>query len=101
MRVLHYQDADYASFVQTLDRKAIPDKSLSSTVSEIIHSVEQDGDQALIHFTEKFDKITLDKDALFVTDAELAAAEIQVSPEVKEAIEASRQNIHAFANQSL
>lgn len=101
MRELHYQDAEYPTFVQSLNRKAIPDTSLSEKVSEIIGLVEKEGDQALVAFTEKFDKIKLRREELFVTEAELNAAEKSVSQEVKEAIAATLENIRAFAEKSM
>ncbi len=101
MRELHYQDAEYATFVKSLNRKAIPDTSLSDTVSEIINLVKQDGDKALVAFTQKFDHITLGQNQLFVTDAELNAAQESVSQAVKDAIAATLENIQAFAKKSL
>lgn len=101
MRELHYQDTEYATFVQSLNRKAIPDTSLSDTVSEIINLVKQDGDKALVAFTQKFDNITLGQNELFVTEIELNAATESVSQEVKNAIAATLENIQAFANKSM
>lgn len=101
MKVLHHSNEEYLNFLPLLDRRAIPDKSLSDTVSSIIKQVHTEGNDALIHFTEKFDSVSLTEDELLVTQQEIQEAEELITQEVKDAIEATRKNIHDFAKHSL
>lgn len=101
MKIIRYQDAEYADFVKQLDRQAIPSTELYATVASIVDAVKQRGNAAIYAFTEKFDKLTLTDETLFVTEAELAEAALLVEDSVKEAIAASKLNVHAFAKQSM
>ena len=101
MKVIRYQDAEYADFVQQLDRQAIPSSDLYETVAAIVGAVKQGGNKAVYEYTEKFDKLTLTDETLYVSDAELAEAEELVEDSVKEAIAASKKNVHAFAHRSM
>jgi histidinol dehydrogenase len=101
MKVIRYQDAEYADFVQQLDRQAIPSTDLYETVAAIVNAVKQGGNKAVYEYTEKFDKLRLTDETLFVSEAELAEAEDLVEDSVKEAIAASKKNVHAFALRSM
>ncbi len=98
MKLLHQSSPDYASFRATLNRRAIPDTSVSEIVAGIISEVQSRGDQALIDLTAKFDKAQLT--SLLVSPAEIEEATAQVSEATKKAIESTRQNIHLFTEQS-
>lgn len=100
MKVIRYQDAEYAEFVEQLDRQAIPSTDLYETVSAIVAAVKQGGNKAVYEYTERFDKLTLTDETLYVSDAELAEADALVDDSVKEAIAASKKNVHAFAHKS-
>ncbi|MFT5881875.1 MAG: histidinol dehydrogenase [Crocinitomicaceae bacterium] len=101
MKVIRYQDAEYAEFVQQLDRQAIPSADLYETVSTIVEAVNLGGNKAVYEYTERFDKLTLTDETLYVSEAELAEAEALVEDSVKEAIAASKKNVHAFARKSM
>lgn len=101
MKIIRYQDAGYPEFVKQMNRQAIPSTALYQTVSEIIEAVKSGGNAAVYAFTEKFDKLALSDDTLYVSEAELAEAEAQVADSVKEAIAASKRNVHAFAQRSM
>lgn len=101
MNVIRHQDAAYADFIQSLDRKAIPSVDLYDTVAGIIDAVKQRKNAALFEYTKKFDALSLTKETLFVTEQEFAEAESLVEDSVKEAIAASKKNVHAFAQQSM
>ncbi len=100
MKVLKQSDPEYSAFRKTLNRRAIPDTSVSDIVSGIISDVKERGNQALIDLTAKFDKATLTPDSLLVSSEEIAEATTQVSQATKDAIESSRQNIHHFTEKS-
>ena len=67
---------------------------LKQTVAEIIENVQQNGDQALFEYNDRFDKVQLDSLAL---SSEVAAKAIeQISPELKSAIDTAYANILRF-----
>jgi len=101
MKILSYKDAGYERFVKKLNRKAVPTDELYETVANIVADVKKRGNKAVFEYTEKFDKLKLTAKTLYVTEAELAEAEAQVSDNVKKAIAASKKNIHAFAKRSM
>lgn len=101
MKIIRYQDAEYADFVQKLDRQAIPSTDLYEIVAGIVDAVKQGGNKAVFDFTSKFDKLDLTDETLYVSDEEVAEAEALVEDSVKEAIAASKKNVHAFAQKSM
>lgn len=101
MNVFRFGDAGYGDFVKGLDRQAVPSTDLYETVSGIVGAVRDRGNAAVFEFTERFDQLVLTDESMFVTDAELAEAEELVEESVKEAIAASKRNVHAFAKRSM
>ncbi len=77
-----------------LQRPAIDQQDLDATVSDILRSVKNSGDEALRGFTARFDGVTLDR--LEVTAAELAAADRLLPDELKSAIRLAAKNIETF-----
>lgn len=67
---------------------------LTATVSEILNQIRQEGDAAVLHYEEKFDKVSLS--SLAVTDEEMQRAESLVAEELKEAICLAHSNISKF-----
>jgi histidinol dehydrogenase len=70
-----------------------------ATVREVLQAVTRQGDKALLHYTEEFDRQNLSFDELRVSGSELDAAYQQVSKELLDAIKLARQNIEAFHRQ--
>ncbi len=64
------------------------------TVLGIIGTVREDGDQALISYTEQFDGVRLDN--LIVTAEEFAEAQTLITEEFLAALRKAKQNITAF-----
>lgn len=100
MKTISYTDVDYLQHAKALNRKAIPSKAVSEAVESIISKVSQEGDQALIELTQQFDKASLTTSSIKVTEAEIAHAKSVVSEATKQAVEATRRNIHLFTEQS-
>jgi histidinol dehydrogenase len=69
---------------------------IEEIVAPILSQVRQQGDAALLELTRQFDGIDLAKRGLAVSDAELDAAEAELSDELKAAIRQAYQNIHTF-----
>ncbi len=102
MRVISYQQKNFAAAIKKLSRRSVPLGEVERTVGEVIAAVREKGDQALLDFTARFDKAEFSRAAdLRVSEAELLAADAAVEPEVKKAIAASRKNVTAFAKKGL
>ncbi len=99
MKIIGYRDAEYASFVKRLKRRAAPSHDLRELVAGIIGEVAGQGDKALIAYAKRFDNVELTPKSLFVTPEELAAVKVPVS--TRKAVAASLRNITAFAKRSL
>ncbi len=65
-----------------------------ASVKQIIGRVKQDGDRAVLDFTQTFDHVT--RDSLIVTEEDMLAAYKKVDGEIVEAIRAAAQRIQAF-----
>ncbi len=70
-----------------------------ATVREVLQAVKRQGDRALLHYTEEFDRISLKPDGLRVSGSELDAAYQQVPKELLDAIRLAAQQIEAFHRQ--
>lgn len=80
---------------ELLSRPALADsQALSETVADIIQQVKQQGDKALLAFTERFDGAKLER--LRFSDISLSSFASEIKPEVKWAIDQAYANIKAF-----
>jgi histidinol dehydrogenase len=78
-----------------LSRPALEDsQALSDTVANIIEQVKQQGDKALLAFTERFDGAKLE--SVRFNDDSLSSFASQIKPEVKWAIDQAYANIKTF-----
>lgn len=71
----------------------------STTVREIIATVKERGDRALLEYTEKFDGQVIPLDKLKVSGSEIDAAYQQISPDLLQAIQLAAKKIEAFHQQ--
>jgi len=83
-----------ADWETILKRPTASFKDLKPLVEEVFQEVQAKGDQALIDYTLKFDKVKLD--SFTVSEEEYARAEKAVSTPLKEAIQLARENIKTF-----
>ena len=79
---------------QILNRDIQAEENVSAAVDAVIADVRQNGDAALLKYTEKFDGVKLK--TLQVSDAEIARAMMQVSPGLVNTMRAAAANIEAF-----
>ena len=79
---------------QILNRDIQAEENVSAAVDAVIANVRQNGDAALLEYTEKFDGIKLSD--LRVSDEEIARAMMQVSPGLVDTLRAAAANIEAF-----
>jgi histidinol dehydrogenase len=68
--------------------------SLEPLAKEVFEQVAQNGDKALINYTEKFDQVKLDD--FSVSSAEIEAAIARVPERLKLAIQNAKENIYRF-----
>ena len=102
MRILRYDQKNFASALKKLDRRYAPAAGVEAIVKGILDEVREKGDSALIELSNRFDKAGFtNAKQLRVTPDELAAADAAVDEETKKAIAASRKNVIDFARRSL
>lgn len=111
MNVIRYTQSDYLDAISKLNRRAEASDAVQAVVAEVIREVREHGDEGLIRLTQKFDGADLTAETLAVTAEELSAAWDTVATQtqpamegavpLKEALEASHRNVHAFAMHSL
>ncbi len=102
MRIIHQLSDAKAELQRICDRTQnaqVTDQE--ATVREIIDAVRLKGDQALLHYTEKFDQQRLTAETLKVDGAQLDAAYQQVSKGLLKAIQKACKNIEKFHRQRL
>jgi histidinol dehydrogenase len=102
MRILRYDQKNFASALKKLDRRYAPPAGVEAIVKGILDEVREKGDSALIELSNRFDKAGFtNAKQLRVTPDELAAADAAVDEATKKAIAASRKNVIDFARRSL
>lgn len=67
-----------------------------AAVAEIIAQVRKDKDEALFHYTKKFDGATIDAASIQVTDEEIAQAYKEVDPSLLDVIRKALVNIRDY-----
>lgn len=92
MEIVRYPDKD--KWVELLVRPHFDVSSLNQTVASVIDDVRARGDEAVRDYELKFDKVQLAD--LLVSPAEMDAAEAEVSPELRQAIQTAAKNIAMF-----
>ncbi|MDR2887389.1 MAG: histidinol dehydrogenase [Bacteroidales bacterium] len=97
MNTIHYPEK--SAWQELCARPVSKNNFVNAIVSDIIARVKNEGDRALFHYAELFDKITLD--SLKVTDAEISAGRAKVPDELKKAISVAKANIEKFHSQQL
>ncbi|MEL6553920.1 MAG: histidinol dehydrogenase [Cyanobacteria bacterium J06621_11] len=68
-------------------------------VRDIVEAVRQEGDEALLRYTEKFDRQTLTPQSMRVDGAQMDAAYQQISQDLLKAIQTACKNIESFHRQ--
>ncbi|TEW55389.1 histidinol dehydrogenase [Psychromonas sp. RZ22] len=95
MQTVNWEQLTSEQQVQLLARPAMADSSgLSTTVADIISNIRQRGDQALVEYTKRFDKLPTDNFTLTQTDIDNATA--RLSSEIKDAIKTAYEHVVTF-----
>jgi len=103
MLLLDARAADFAdSFESLLHMKREVDEDVNAVVAQIIADVRNRGDQALVEYTAKFDRLPhLTSGHLPITRAEVDEACTQVSAELHKALELAAERIADFHRRQL
>lgn len=94
LRIYNYQDLNTDDLQQMVQRNVDPANEIRSIVETIIETVREHGDNALLDYAHKFDKVKLDK--LYLDKAELSELADALQPEQKEALKTAYNNIYKF-----
>ncbi|WCT14649.1 histidinol dehydrogenase [Mucilaginibacter jinjuensis] len=94
LRIYNYQDLNTDDLQQLVQRNVDPANEIRSIVETIIETVREHGDNALLDYAHKFDKVKLDK--LYLDKAELSELANALQPEQKEALKTAYNNIYKF-----
>ncbi len=96
MKTLATKTPDFPTrFAALLDR-ATTAPDVTATVREIIERVRNEGDTALLDYTERFDRQTLTPETMRVTRDEISAAVAQTPKHLREALSLAAKRIEAF-----
>ncbi len=99
---LNSQTSDFEKgFKRLLFAKREDSVDVDLSVREIISAVIERGDQALIEYTQKFDRISLTSNKLRFTQLELKAQAAEVSNNERDALELAAARIKAYHEKQL
>lgn len=97
MKTVTLNDATRKELLDTLQKRSTNSFSEQERkVAEIIEAVRKDGDRAVFAFTEKFDGVTITKDNIVVTQAEIDRAYETIDPELLKVIRDAIKNIRDY-----
>jgi histidinol dehydrogenase len=95
MQTVNWEQLTPEQQTTLLARPAMADSSgLTAIVSEIITNIRENGDQALLEYTKRFDKLSGDDFTLTATD--IAAATERLDQDIKDAITVAYQQVVKF-----
>nr|WP_314490845.1 histidinol dehydrogenase [uncultured Chryseobacterium sp.] len=89
-----YINPDRETWFELTKRPVFKKQETSETIREIFSEVGQDGDQALIRFSEKFDAVKIDE--LSLTQEEINLSVDLIAEDLKVAIQVAKENITKF-----
>lgn len=94
---LNTQQADFEQQFQTvLSAKREDSADVNAIVSDILQTVRREGDDALVRYTNKFDRMALTTADLRLDDKTIEAEIAKVSPEAFAALELAAERIKDF-----
>ncbi|GGI23916.1 histidinol dehydrogenase [Pedobacter mendelii] len=99
MKVYNYKDLSKSKIEELCSRQIEDDKLVEERVTDIIKTVKNDGDKALLNFAKAFDKVELEK--LFLDAEELKSIASTIPADAKKAIETAYHNIKTFHQSQL
>ena len=102
MNLIRHTDSGFPGKLEKLiAASSLFDPAVEQRTGKIIRAVGQQGDKALLHFTEKFDGAKLTPRKLRVTPTELNQGWASINSRTRKAIRLAKANVTFFASQSL
>jgi len=97
MQVVHTGTPEFENALATLaGRGNAVDLGVEQVVADILAAVRARGDEAVLEYTDKFDRVNITPEGMAFTQAEIAAAYEKADPKVVEALRYSAERIRAF-----
>jgi histidinol dehydrogenase len=90
------KDGDSDLFDRLISRDRVGKEDVVKTVEEILSTVRAGGDEALLEYTRRFDKVELDAESIKVSDLEMREAYDLLDPKMLDVIRRAKANIEAF-----
>lgn len=100
MKVIDLRSKRFEEWKHLLNRRYLPAPELIQQVASILADVRQKGDRALMELSSRYDRVDLEPCEFRVNEAEISLALGRLDPLVRDALEASRQNVQEFARRS-
>ncbi len=95
MKTVNWEQLTPEQQTELLSRPAMADSSgLTATVSDIITNIRENGDQALLEYTKRFDK--LEGDNFTLTNTDIEAATKRLGADIKDAIKVAYEQVVKF-----
>ncbi len=102
MKIIHTADKAFsATFDKILNRGSLSFLELDNKVQNIIDAVKNRGDEALIEYTQKFDRLKLKPSSLMVTKKEKREALKRIAAKDKDLFLKAAQRIESFHRKQL
>ena len=99
---LNAADPDFeTSFAKLLGTKREESPDVRNVVAEIISDVRAEGDKAVLHLTEKFDRLALTADQMRFSKEQIAQYCAEVSYEERAALDLAAKRIRAYHQKQL
>ncbi len=95
-KIVYNSDRDWNTIKEWLEARKQPDPSLDKNVSEIIQSVRQQGDEALIHYSRQFDCPNFEHTNIKISSPQIEDSICEIPEKDLQIIKEAAQNIRAF-----
>jgi histidinol dehydrogenase len=101
MKIIRDTESNFSLRVgELLADSSLFDPQIDERTRAILQNVVENGDRAILDYTNRFDGATLTADQLAVTQAELMAASLQADDSLRAAVAEAGKNIAHFAQKS-
>lgn len=102
LNIYEYGTDECAEFLSKLKKRAqSPSPEIVSTVNAILDDVKQNGDSAVLKYTEKFDGARLTSETLEMKKDELERIASEVDEDLRKSMEKAAQNIRKYHEKQL
>lgn len=97
MKIIYAEKPEGKAYLEQIkSREAAVQEEVNLIVQEILSDIKENGDEALIKYTNKFDSVFVNKDNILVTREEIKAAYEKAEDAFIEALKEAAENIKFF-----